>query len=159
MVFSAFSLGIQFQSAEAHGTGYRVIRGPAAIAVEFFYSDNEPMSYSEVMVFSPQDKNVEYQNGRTDRQGRFAFCPSVPGKWRIEADDGMGHKAQSIILFSPKTTEKPHENYGPQVNPDKPLMTSKPLKTALGLSLIANLAFGAYLWRRGIKSGKDTAGK
>lgn len=34
---------------------------------------------------------VEYQNGRTDAQGRFAFVPSAAGDWLIRLDDGTGH--------------------------------------------------------------------
>ena len=92
-----------------------------------------------------------------DREGRFAFCPRVPGKWRIEADDGMGHKAQSIILVEQKTAEKPYENYGPEVKADRPAKTSKLLKTALGLSLIANLAFAVYVWRPGRRPRKKSS--
>ncbi len=157
LVISILSVSIHLQNARAHGTGHRVIRGSSAITVEFFYSDNEPMSYSEVMVFSPEDKNVEYQNGRTDREGRFAFCPRSPGKWRIEANDGMGHKAQSVILVEQKTDEKPYENYLPEAKAETPATTSKPLKTALGLSLIANLAFAVYVWRPGTRTRKKSA--
>ena len=153
-IFSALSLGFSLQSAEAHGTGYRVVRGPAAITVDFFYSDNEPMSYSEVLVFGPQDKDVEYQNGRTDRQGRFAFCPRATGTWQIEADDGMGHKAQCVVQVAPERGDIPGADNGPEVA-EQPGMTSMPLKAALGLSLIANLAFLAWLWKKNMQSRKD----
>ena len=55
------------------------------------------MSYAQTMIFSPQDQKTEYQNGRTDRKGRFAFYPDIVGKWRIEVSDGMGHKVQAEV--------------------------------------------------------------
>ena len=54
-------------SAFGHGTDYRLIGKGTLVATEFFYSDKTPMRYAEVMVFSPQDMEVEDQNGRTDR--------------------------------------------------------------------------------------------
>src|SRR6056297_1589987 len=90
--------------AAAHGTGYRVIEGAPVIAAEFFYSDKEPMRYAEVLVFSPENSEVEYQNGRTDQNGRFAFYPEMPGKWRITVNDGMGHAVRAeISVDSPET--------------------------------------------------------
>ncbi|MFO8111971.1 MAG: hypothetical protein R6T92_05620 [Desulfosalsimonadaceae bacterium] len=79
------------QTAAGHGTDYRILDSKAAIAMEFFYSDNQPMRYAEVLVFSPETEDFEYQNGRTDMNGRFVFYPDAPGKWGIHADDGTGH--------------------------------------------------------------------
>ncbi len=81
----------------AHGTGYKIIESSKAVVIEFYYSGGEPMSYAQVLVFSPQDQKTEYQNGRTDRKGRFAFYPDISGNWRIEISDGMGHKVQAEV--------------------------------------------------------------
>ncbi len=78
-------------SAAAHGTGYRQLPGDQAVSVEFYYSTGEPMAFAEVMVFSPADSQVEHQNGRADRRGRFSFYPDCPGQWQIRVKDGMGH--------------------------------------------------------------------
>jgi nickel transport protein len=91
MLVFLISLALRPQSAAAHGTGHRIRDARAAIVVEFIYADHNPMPYAEVLVFSPADKEIEYQNGRTDRKGRFAFYPNIPGVWRIQADDGLGH--------------------------------------------------------------------
>jgi nickel transport protein len=74
----------------AHGTSCKVFKDSTLI-IKAEYDDGTVMSYAEVLIFSPDDKNIEYQNGRTDRNGIFAFVPDKPGNWRIKVDDGMGH--------------------------------------------------------------------
>jgi nickel transport protein len=93
LLLSVFGLSLFYgpPDARAHGTDYSLVEGEALTAVAFNYSDGEPMAYAEVLVFSPQDPKVEHQNGRTDKHGKFAFCPDMPGAWRISANDGMGH--------------------------------------------------------------------
>lgn len=59
--------------ASGHGTDYRLIENDAVVAAEFFYSDHTPMRYAEVLIFSPESDQVEFQNGRTNQDGRFAF--------------------------------------------------------------------------------------
>jgi len=82
---------------EAHGTAYRVIGDATVVTVEFYYSDKEPMRYAEVLVYSPKDAKIEFQNGRTDRNGRFCFCPDATGTWRMEVKDGTGHNVKSRV--------------------------------------------------------------
>lgn len=131
------------QFASAHGAGSRILGDNKAVTAEFYYSDSEPMSYAKVLVFSPQDQKTEYQNGRTDRQGRFAFYPDTPGTWRIEANDGMGHKAQCPVEVSDvKADEKKAEKQIPVRN------SSISVKCISGLSLIFNIFFVIYLWKR-----------
>lgn len=66
------------------------------MAVEFFYSDKTPMRYAEVLVFSPENEKAEYQNGRTDQSGRFAFLAETPGEWQMKVNDGMGHATVTV---------------------------------------------------------------
>ena len=73
IVAVAMSLMALPVSVFAHGTDYRLIDNDSVVVGEFFYSDKVPMQYAEVLVFSPENDTVEYQNGRTDQNGRFAF--------------------------------------------------------------------------------------
>lgn len=125
--------------ADAHGTGYQVLNDSNALTLEFRYSDGEPMSYAEVLVFSPEDEKSEYQSGRTDRKGRFAFYPDKKGKWIIEANDEMGHKARAEIDRNPV-----------QSSPHQPEQSRASKKTGIiaGLSLILNLAFIFHLFKK-----------
>jgi nickel transport protein len=82
----------------AHGVVYEISKENAVI-VKIGYDDGEPMSYAEVKIFSPLEREpalsevegIEYQNGRTDRNGCFAFFPDQAGEWRVVVNDGMGH--------------------------------------------------------------------
>lgn len=74
----------------AHGVVYEVKEGKTVI-IKIVYDDGEPMSYAEVKIFSPGNKDIEYQNGRTDKNGCFAFLPDQIGKWKVIVNDGMGH--------------------------------------------------------------------
>ena len=98
--------------------------------------------------FSPENDKIEYQNGRTDQNGIFAFFPDVAGLWRIEANDGVGHKEQGKIDVSEATadTTGPAKKITDRNNASK--SDSKPLKTVAGISLIGNLCMGLYLWKR-----------
>ena len=87
--------------AKAHGTGTRWLGDERALAVYFHYSTGEPMSWVKVRVFGPGDDKLEFVSARTDRNGRFAFLPDAPGRWRVEASDEQGHKAVAETELSP----------------------------------------------------------
>ncbi len=74
----------------SHGVVYDVKKEKAVI-IKVTYDDGEPMSYAEVKIFSPDNKDIEHQNGRTDKNGYFAFLPDKPGEWKIIVNDGTGH--------------------------------------------------------------------
>jgi len=74
----------------AHGVVYEVKEGKTVI-IKAAYDDGEPMSYAEVKIFSPDNKDIEHQNGRTDKNGCFAFLPDQIGEWKVIINDGMGH--------------------------------------------------------------------
>ena len=137
--------GLSTPCVEAHGTGHRVIRDSRAITVESFYSDREPMIYAEVKLYGPSDDSIEYQNGRTDRNGKFAFLPDREGTWRIEVGDGMGHLMKADIdVKNPEKVETPSGKSPVAVDAARPGIPM-PWKAALGLSLIANLSLLAYV--------------
>lgn len=149
-------LGVSFliipAVASAHGTDYRVLDDAPAVSAEFFYADGVPMCYAEVLIFSPDNEKVEYQNGRTDQAGRFAFVPSVPGSWKIQVSDGMGHAVHTAVDV--KRKESSAEG-APASSPNfadfRHLSHAAPLwiRAGLGLSALVNIFFFLYLWKGG----------
>ena len=135
------------QLLQAHRTGCRIIKETKAVIAEFFYSDGEMMRFSEVLVFSPEDAQTEFQSGRTDQNGRFVFYPDQNGTWRIEANDGMGHKAvKSIEVLMQNSNDKdPSKNVNVQNihSSDAPVL----MKAVLGVSLILNFCFAFSVWK------------
>ncbi len=70
--------------------------GPAVI-VDCRYAGTEPAAYASVLVYSPADAESEFQNGRTDTQGRFSFVPDRDGHWKFIVDDEIGHRVEKVI--------------------------------------------------------------
>ncbi len=126
----------------AHGTGYRVLEQSRAIVLECYYSDSSAMTYAETCVFSPVQQEIEYQNGRTDSNGRFAFFPDSSGVWEIKINDGMGHKIQAEVAVELESKA--------QANTGKSGFKKEPnnIKVCLGISLIFNLCCIVLLHRR-----------
>jgi len=73
---------------------------PPAVLVTASYAGQEPLPYAPVNIFSPGPGGVEFQNGRTDARGRFAFIPDQTGEWRIVVDDELGHRQESSVLIT-----------------------------------------------------------
>ncbi len=123
----AYSHGVTFQRLAEH-----------TVTVRFSYADGEPMSYVEVKVLGPESTpDLEFQNGRTDARGIFAFVPSIPGKWIIEAWDNMGHKSHvETTIQTAGENLKNGQAQQPDTNEE-----SLSIKILLGLSFIANLVF------------------
>ena len=92
----AAGLGLFAGMAWAHGVGYQE-SDLRPVALDFFYSTGELMSYLKAEVFSPSDEKIAYQSGRTDAGGRFAFIPDKPGKWQVIVNDDDGHRAETEI--------------------------------------------------------------
>ncbi len=134
--------------AGAHGTGHRLLKDAPAVALEFHYSDQTPMRYAEVLVFSPQDREVEHQNGRTDRHGKFVFCPDAQGQWLVKVNDGMGHAEEAAVSVGQEaiSVEAGKSQALPGSGAFGPM--PKVLKIIIGLSLMLNVAFAAYFLKR-----------
>ena len=130
-----------------HGTDYRVLNEAPVIVTEFFYSDKEPMRYAEVLIFSPEDDNIEYQNGRTDQNGRFAFYPEIPGSWRIKVNDGVGHAVEATVMAKPKGDAGKQLEGSPRKEPLSFAHASLIVRVLLGLSILLNLILVMYLWK------------
>jgi nickel transport protein len=122
--------------AYGHGVTYGIC-DEHAMAVRFDYADDEPMSYVEAKVFGPESPlNLEFQNGRTDARGVFAFVPDRPGTWRVEAWDNLGHKGSIEVIVEQSNTGLKARS---QVETIK--NGSVVIRILLALSVIANLAF------------------
>ena len=165
VVFCALLLILGANRAQAHALyAAHTWQGSVAL-VQFAYAGGEQPTYAKVEVYSPADSKVEFQNGRTDAQGRFAFMPDLPGQWRIIMADNMGHRVEHTVDVSADQTPASEtaqaagaaQNTGQDATRAKvapPVATpgvgsfSMPLRIVLGLSLIANLALLAALLRR-----------
>lgn len=71
-----------------------------AVVVTAQFGGTEPAAFCQVAVFSPAKGDAEYQTGRTDARGRFAFLPDVSGQWRVIVDDEMGHRQEASIAWT-----------------------------------------------------------
>ncbi len=149
LAFAMIWMTVMPEGAAAHGTDYRVIAEAPVIAAEFFYSDKKPMRYAEVLVFSPENDEVEYQNGRTDQNGRFAFYPEMPGNWLVKVNDGMGHAVRAEIPVD--SLESANEGIKGLADKNAPAAagTSKWIKIILGLSIVLNLFLGMFIVKKG----------
>ena len=78
------------RNASPHGVLGKIIM-QKGVLVEAEYDDGEPMSYSSTEIFDSEE-NLPFQAGRTDRNGRFLFCPDKSGDWKVIVNDGMGHR-------------------------------------------------------------------
>lgn len=133
-LFLIFTI-LSISRTEAHGLGYRIKGETTTPVVTFSYSDGKPASYGEVTVWSPADKTVEFQNGRTDKNGRFAFSPDTAGIWRIELSDGMGHATSAEC-----TVGKIGEQAASISKNGQTQQQSRLIPIILGISLILNIA-------------------
>ena len=90
-------------------------KGSDAITVKIGYDDGTCMSYAEVKIYSPHDEKIEYQNGRTDKNGCFAFSPDDTGEWTVQVNDGAGHGAEiKIPVQKNMAVDFVHHGYSPR---------------------------------------------
>lgn len=137
-------LGAGAGQAQAHAVRAAQLPEAGAVLIQFAYSTGEVPAYAAVEVYSPADQKVEFQNGRTDAQGRFAFAPDAPGLWRIVMADNMGHKLDHEVMVrqigaSGGNTADAAASGG---------NFSTPLRALLGVSLLLNLGLGAFALRK-----------
>lgn len=136
----------------AHGTGFRILESPGAVAAQFFYTGGDPMQYAEVTIFSPGNNRLDYQNGWTDKEGRFAFCPEISGIWRMEVNDGMGHAVSADVdVTETKTAGFSGHKAATDTSGKSRLFgaSSAAFRVCLGISLVINLFLGlSFIQRR-----------
>ncbi|MDR1363612.1 MAG: DUF4198 domain-containing protein [Spirochaetaceae bacterium] len=110
--------------------------------VYFKYSTGEPVSFAKIKIYPPstRDKNVESLVSITDRNGIFCFVPDETGEWRVDMEDGMGHKGSISIAAGLEDTVASAEDENKLAASRIPLI----FNIVLGLSLLANI-FGFWL--------------
>lgn len=84
----------------AHGVGFDLKSAESVQLLQFKYADGKPLIYCEILIYGPDDDEIEFQNGRTDRNGFFAFQPDKKGVWLVEIQDSQGHSATAQIVVS-----------------------------------------------------------
>lgn len=84
----------------AHGVGFNLKSSESVQLLHFNYADGKPLTYCEILIYGPEDDEIEFQNGRTDRNGCFAFLPDQKGVWLVEVKDTQGHSATAQIVVS-----------------------------------------------------------
>ena len=155
LIGAALAVPILFAGAcFAHGVGYRT-PSFAPVALEFFYSTGEAMSYREAKVFSPSDEKYANQTGRTDAAGRFAFVPDVPGIWRVIVQDEEGHRAAAEIDVAESSLKASAKaSVAEEAAPfDRDIF----IRAALGVSLLFNVTAFVSLLRRREKKREEEA--
>ena len=145
----AVAAGLSFfaGTVSAHGVGYQE-SDLRSVALDFFYSTGELMSYLKAEVFSPSDEKIAYQSGRTDAGGRFAFVPDKPGKWRVVVNDDDGHRAEAEIDVTQEFMSGGAAGGIVQEKKAAPEGLDLYLRAGLGVSLLFNIAAFVLLFRR-----------
>ncbi len=145
----ALCLSAGATAALAHGVGVRV-SSDKPVALEFYYSTGETMSYAETQVFSPADPKTPYQEGSTDDMGHFAFVPNADGDWKVVVSQ-EGHRAEGHVnvkmseLNSGTASAAP----APQVSGSSmPSGAELARNAVLGVSLLFNIGVAVVLIRR-----------
>jgi nickel transport protein len=120
----------------------------------FKYSTGEPVSFARIKIFPPSTagKNVEALVSITDRNGIFCFTPDEEGEWRVDMEDGMGHKGSIIVNAAAIREAALDVEAGAGTGGRPPLI----FNILLGLSLLANVFGGWYLL--GLKRRKAVGG-
>ena len=143
-VVTLVAAGILYLSniAWAHGVAYEMVETSPTVTFKSGFSSGEPISYGQVLVYAPDNTEVEFQNGRTDKNGVFSFLPDQPGVWKVEVDGGLGHKLifDVEVAGSDKNELAAHKK-------EAPLQGSIEIRALLGISLIFNLCLAASYLR------------
>ena len=128
-------------NALAHGVEGEVQSFEGGIVVIASYDTGEPMSYAGVEIYAPNSQ-IKFQLGRTDRNGRFAFVPDVPGEWQVIIDDGIGHRLTLKVPVDKMLRLQKEKMY-----PHKGILLPTKIQAIIGIFLI----FGIWGWIREIK--------
>lgn len=146
----------------AHGVAWLESPDDKAIVLHFYYTDGSDMAYSEVSIFSPENAEVPYQKGRTDKFGYFSFRPSSQGNWTFKVDDGQAHMAQGELEYTPQPLQSETMGTDAQEAPKAQAPRGGGAKATvadviLGLSLILNLALIVTLFFKKKKASGEKA--
>lgn len=131
--------------ARAHAVRAVQLPEAGAVLIQFAYSSGEAPAYAAVEVYGPADRKLEFQNGRTDAKGRFAFVPDAQGLWRIVMADNTGHKLTHEVMVRRVGVE---DGNAARAAASAGGSFSTPLRALLGVSLLLNLGLGGLVLRR-----------
>src|SRR5262245_24482939 len=150
------------QPASAHALGAEAKLKGDRVEVEAYYSDNTPARDARVTVQDAAEKTVA--DGRTDNEGRWQFAKPSTGKYHVVVDAGDGHRARIAVTIpagdagaTSTATAAPSDpdcecctdGVTVSTGPSRAEFTRFPWeRVALGLSLIALVAFGWRALRR-----------
>ena len=121
----------------AHDLEAKAELTPRTVILAAYYAGGGSAPFIQVSVFSPAGGGKEFQNGRTDANGGFAFIPDTPGDWRCILDDELGHRKELTIQVTP---------VGRAAGSPAPAAQGIPVERMItGVSLLAGLT-GLLLW-------------
>ncbi len=123
----------------AHGVELHAHPSGEAIVVELRYAGGGPIAGAHMTVYEPGGVVQVHQEGRSDREGRFAFVPTRAGRWSVVADDGMGHRAQLDVPYDAERREG-----APAARPAAPNVLARWL---VGLGVLGVLFATLFVWR------------
>lgn len=126
-VLFGFLVVVLYAVGLAHGVSHQIVRG--GVGIQALYDDGSPLSYCDVKVYSPSDGNTVFQEGLTDKNGRFLFFPDQKGEWKVSVSDGLGHGVITEIDVDPAGI----------VQHDTPSGLSRWQKFAMGISVILGI--------------------
>ncbi len=124
----------------AHGVQGTVDRGGLVVTAQ--YDTGEAMSYAKVSISAPGAK-LPFQNGRTDRNGRFCFFPDAAGEWNVLVDDEMGHRLEVNVPVDEELVWQEDQQRGEAGK----TALSKYEKALMGICIIFGV-FGIFCWSK-----------
>lgn len=115
---------------QAHDLEVAVTATSPAVVTRSAYAGTDPAPLAKVTIYSLRDGKKEFQNGRTDLNGNFAFVPDAIGDWLFVVDDEEGHIKEIKITAGGGAPHAPSQRGSVRTLWDK---------TLLGVSLILGL--------------------
>ncbi|MEM1366831.1 MAG: hypothetical protein AAGG02_02215 [Cyanobacteria bacterium P01_H01_bin.15] len=96
LVLSGFAVFPQLVSAHSLETNFRRLEG--TLETESVFSNGEVFPNAPVTVYSPEDPNTPFLEGRTDENGKFVFepDPAIEGEWSVEIGEDSHWDALSV---------------------------------------------------------------
>ncbi|MBU1185987.1 MAG: hypothetical protein KKD56_08770 [Acidobacteria bacterium] len=138
----------------AHGLVVDVRQESPFVVVQPKYSEGQPAGGASVVVRF-EGEETPYQAGACDVRGLFVFSPDKPGEWTLVADDGRGHRQQTVVTIDLSFFETPA---APESIPAEADVITREIpfvplwmKVGLGLAVIFGLTGLFY----GFKSNRD----
>jgi len=79
----SLSIMVSTGSALAHGVTVDLSIEGRVVILEASYSPTQPLVDALVFIYSPAEPENEWQTGKTDRTGHFAFIPDAKVNGRL----------------------------------------------------------------------------